>query len=49
VFAVLAWRRQEETGRARQASTRGPERPVWVHSFVAIFLAEWGDLTQHDR
>jgi hypothetical protein len=26
--------------------SRGPERPVWVHSFVAIFLAEWGDLTQ---
>ena len=46
VFAVLAWRRREEEERAEEASTHGPERPVWVKSFVVIFLAEWGDLTQ---
>jgi putative Ca2+/H+ antiporter (TMEM165/GDT1 family) len=45
-FAVVAWRRREEVGRAEQASTHGPERPVWMKSFVVIFLAEWGDLTQ---
>lgn len=46
VFAILAWRRREEEERAAEASTHGPERPVWVKSFVVIFLAEWGDLTQ---
>jgi len=48
VFAVLAWRRREEDEeeRAREVSARGPERPVWVHGFIAILIAEWGDLTQ---
>jgi putative Ca2+/H+ antiporter (TMEM165/GDT1 family) len=46
VFAVLAWRRHDEEEQAREASARGPERPVWVRGFVAIFIAEWGDLTQ---
>lgn len=45
-FAVVAWRRCDEVGRAEEASVHGPERPVWVKSFVVIFLAEWGDLTQ---
>jgi len=50
VFAVLALRRneeeeiQEEQKEVASAGTR--RRPPWLASFLVVFAAEWGDLTQ---
>lgn len=48
VFAVLAFRRKENEAEAqeRRAVTERSSRPVWLMSFLVIFAAEWGDLTQ---
>ena len=49
VFAALAYRRDEhdEEERERQRIERGgAKRPIWLISFLVIFAAEWGDLTQ---
>jgi putative Ca2+/H+ antiporter (TMEM165/GDT1 family) len=45
VFAVLALRRTDED----TPEPGGPSetnRPIWLVSFLVIFAAEWGDLTQ---
>lgn len=50
VFAVLAFRRHEEEElEAGEAAVAGEARrrlPGWVASFLVVFAAEWGDLTQ---
>ena len=47
VFAVLALRRKEdEAQEKRDIAKAGSSRPVWLMSFLVIFAAEWGDLTQ---
>ena len=49
VFAWLAWRRREEEveeGEERAVAAGRRSRPAWVSSFLVIFAAEWGDLTQ---
>jgi putative Ca2+/H+ antiporter (TMEM165/GDT1 family) len=50
VFAVLAWRRNadEEVKVEQQEvqSSRARRYPPWVASFLVVFAAEWGDLTQ---
>jgi Ca2+/H+ antiporter, TMEM165/GDT1 family len=49
VFAVLAWRRNQDQPGAQsegaQAQTFG-RHTAWVASFLVVFAAEWGDLTQ---
>jgi putative Ca2+/H+ antiporter (TMEM165/GDT1 family) len=49
-FAVLAWRRNpsEEAKEQEQdvESGRGRRSPPWLASFLVVFAAEWGDLTQ---
>ncbi|MBV9120138.1 MAG: TMEM165/GDT1 family protein [Chloroflexi bacterium] len=50
VFAVLAWRRQEEEEIAEEAeATKAVSRrrpSPWLAAFLVVFAAEWGDLTQ---
>jgi putative Ca2+/H+ antiporter (TMEM165/GDT1 family) len=50
VFAFMALRRnvEKETDEAQQDVTtgRGRRSPPWVASFLVVFAAEWGDLTQ---
>jgi putative Ca2+/H+ antiporter (TMEM165/GDT1 family) len=50
VFAVLALRRQvdEEAppGAAESAPATSGRRPAWLASFLIVFAAEFGDLTQ---
>ena len=49
IFAVLALLRneeEEEENEKREIEKRGMARPVWLVSFLVIFAAEWGDLTQ---
>ena len=49
VFAVLALRRKEDEEEAEEKkdiAKAGSSRPVWLMSFLVIFAAEWGDLTQ---
>jgi Ca2+/H+ antiporter, TMEM165/GDT1 family len=50
VFAVLAWRRDEAAEAAGEERTVAREsqrrRPAWLSSFLVVFAAEWGDLTQ---
>ncbi|HEX4301930.1 MAG TPA: TMEM165/GDT1 family protein [Rhizomicrobium sp.] len=49
IFAVLALRRKEdedESDEARAVAQRASTRPIWLVSFLVIFAAEWGDLTQ---
>jgi putative Ca2+/H+ antiporter (TMEM165/GDT1 family) len=49
VFAVLALRRKEEENAEKERediAARGSSRPIWLVSFLVIFAAEWGDLTQ---
>ncbi len=50
VFAVLALRRKETEELGEEArkveGTRGILRAAWVTSFLVVFAAEWGDLTQ---
>lgn len=48
-FAVLAYRRDEneEEEKERERTAQGKaQRPIWLVSFLVIFAAEWGDLTQ---
>jgi Ca2+/H+ antiporter, TMEM165/GDT1 family len=49
IFAVLALRRkgeEEEASEKEEIEKRGGTRPIWLVSFLVIFAAEWGDLTQ---
>jgi putative Ca2+/H+ antiporter (TMEM165/GDT1 family) len=50
VFAVLAFRREEEEELASEQIEVGSEAkrrlPGWLTSFLVVFAAEWGDLTQ---
>lgn len=50
VFAVLAWRRKEDVEEKEEEAAVGAggirRRPAWLSSFLVIFAAEWGDLTQ---
>ncbi len=50
VFAVLAFRREEEEELAKEQTEVGAETkrrlPGWLTSFLVVFVAEWGDLTQ---
>jgi Ca2+/H+ antiporter, TMEM165/GDT1 family len=50
VFAILAMRRNVENEiqeeRRDVESGRGRRSPPWVASFLVVFAAEWGDLTQ---
>ena len=47
VSAVFMWRREEEEGGPADASAE-PEgfRRAFLKSFLVVFVAEWGDLTQ---
>ena len=48
VFAFLAFRRKEESADEEEAalSKQRGRRAAWITSFLVIFAAEWGDLTQ---
>jgi putative Ca2+/H+ antiporter (TMEM165/GDT1 family) len=51
IFAVMTWRRKEEDEEKEGRKAGGiPEREPFLRtilsSFVVIFIAEWGDLTQ---
>lgn len=49
VFSVLAFRRKEEGADEEKSEVRAlarSRRPTWLISFLVIFAAEWGDLTQ---
>ena len=49
VFAVLALRRNEKADEKEEVASlekAKSQRPVWLISFLVIFAAEWGDLTQ---
>ncbi|HLZ69561.1 MAG TPA: TMEM165/GDT1 family protein [Dehalococcoidia bacterium] len=50
LFAVLAFRRDEEQELAAEQAQAGAEPrrrlPGWLTSFLVVFAAEWGDLTQ---
>jgi putative Ca2+/H+ antiporter (TMEM165/GDT1 family) len=50
VFAILAWIRRDEEGEVEDANTTAnASTTFWKsvsHSFIVIFIAEWGDLTQ---
>lgn len=49
-FAAIAWFRNEEEVEAEEeravAAGAGRQRPAWLSSFLVVFAAEWGDLTQ---
>ena len=46
VGAVLLWRHRPDSGEVTRNSTRDAFWPVMVTSFMVVFLAEFGDLTQ---
>jgi putative Ca2+/H+ antiporter (TMEM165/GDT1 family) len=49
IFALMSFRKdaEDEEGEERQAvAARAATRPIWLISFLVIFAAEWGDLTQ---
>jgi len=50
VFSFLAFRRKEEDDAQEEEKASNvlakPKRPIWLISFLVIFAAEWGDLTQ---
>jgi putative Ca2+/H+ antiporter (TMEM165/GDT1 family) len=50
VFAVIAWRRdpadEVKVEQREVDSPRWRRSPPWVTSFLVVFAAEWGDLTQ---
>src|SRR5437868_5962513 len=50
VFAYLAWTRKEEEELEEEEAEVAREdrrrRPAWITSFLVVFAAEWGDLTQ---
>ena len=45
VCAVLMWIRREDAEEEAETGDRGFWRSLWT-TFVVIFIAEWGDLTQ---
>jgi putative Ca2+/H+ antiporter (TMEM165/GDT1 family) len=45
LFAFLSLRRREEEDESAVANAK-TGRPAWLASFLVIFAAEWGDLTQ---
>lgn len=49
VFAFMAFRRKEEEiekEEVEEVKRQKRMKPVWLSSFLVIFAAEWGDLTQ---
>ena len=46
IFAVLSLRRKDEAIEEGAVVSAVGGRPPWVSSFLIIFAAEWGDLTQ---
>jgi putative Ca2+/H+ antiporter (TMEM165/GDT1 family) len=50
LFAFMAWRRKEDEELAEEEAEVAREekraRPAWLTSFLVVFAAEWGDLTQ---
>lgn len=49
IFAFFAFRRKEDEAEKKEeeAVENAPRaRPVWLTSFLILFAAEWGDLTQ---
>ena len=49
VFSFLALRRNAEEDQEEEMSSvtlAKPQRPIWLVSFLVIFAAEWGALTQ---
>lgn len=49
IFAILAWRQrdEDEEGEEEEDITRRKSlRPPWLLTFLVVFAAEWGDLTQ---
>ena len=49
IFAILSFRRNaddEESQEQQAVAAQDSTRPVWLISFLVIFAAEWGDLTQ---
>ena len=49
VFAFLAFRRKEEKAASEEEEAVNRQRgrhAAWITSFLVIFAAEWGDLTQ---
>src|SRR4051812_43422909 len=48
VFAFLAFRKnaQDDIQEEREAVESPTNRPAWLASFLVVFAAEWGDLTQ---
>jgi putative Ca2+/H+ antiporter (TMEM165/GDT1 family) len=49
VFSFLALRRKQEEDLAKEANSVAAtkaQKPAWLLSFLIIFAAEWGDLTQ---
>jgi putative Ca2+/H+ antiporter (TMEM165/GDT1 family) len=49
IFAIMSFRRDakgDEDQEQQAVAARGSTRPIWLMSFLVIFAAEWGDLTQ---
>jgi putative Ca2+/H+ antiporter (TMEM165/GDT1 family) len=50
IFAVMAFRRKEEDEEKQEEESEighaKKRKQVWLTSFLIIFAAEWGDLTQ---
>jgi Ca2+/H+ antiporter, TMEM165/GDT1 family len=49
IFAIMSFRRDAKGDKDQEQqaiAARGATRPVWLMSFLVIFAAEWGDLTQ---
>lgn len=49
VFAYFAYTRDEEEveeEEEKEVRKEGKYRPVWLSSFLIVFAAEWGDITQ---
>ena len=46
LFAFLAFRRRDEEEICGEEKACATGRPAWLVSFLVIFAAEWGDLTQ---
>lgn len=49
VFAHFAYARdeeEEEREEEQEVKAEGKRRPVWLSSFLIVFAAEWGDITQ---
>ncbi len=46
VFAALAWRGRSEDETGEEGPRPASKLAPWVASFLVVFAAEWGDLTQ---